>query len=261
MIRPHPFPRLGNDVVDLSHRRSREWLRETRFIERVLADTERAWLEAGSPGSRTIRLWTIWAAKEAGYKVLCKAMAKRPVFLHRDFRARLELSPEDEGIHVVSGTIEALDHSVELSGWASGAVVHVTATGGGSEGAEPRTAPRIEMGIERLGEVPAELLDLEALRPQFTDAEWAGIHSAAGARARLLARARLQSHLRAIASAEGWGSTPPRIEILTSAELRGRTPPRVVVDGDAMPELDVSLSHHGDYVAWALLLPGRAAGG
>jgi hypothetical protein len=59
-------------------------------------------------------------------------------------------------------------------------------------------------------------------------------------------RRRLASHL---------GPSVPPPEILTSGRRPGRTPPVVEVDGVPLTGVDLSLSHHGRYVAWALLLP------
>lgn len=73
---------VGNDVVDLGDRPRVTARHRERFIQRVLADSERALLSAH--GSSEGLLWSLFAAKEAAFKVVCKLTAP-PVFAHRKF--------------------------------------------------------------------------------------------------------------------------------------------------------------------------------
>jgi hypothetical protein len=226
-----------------------------------------------------VRLWSLWAAKEAAFKVGAKCWAAT-VFAPGALHAALTLVPEPgvggkaagsrdddaaAGVVRVSGTVAEgpLGEPVHVSGIVSGgplaAPVRVE---GGSDGSYVHVAGwspgddvpppwRMEVGIEAVTEPegPVESEALEGYRERFTAAEWAGIHSVSSARVRLLARARLREMV-------GLAEAP--VEIVTSGEKPGRTPPRVLVGGSEHPELDVSLSHHGRFLAWAILAPPRA---
>jgi hypothetical protein len=112
----------------------------------------------------------------------------------------------------------------------------------------------VEIGFETMPDGSKDE-PLDGLREHFTAVEWEGVHSLSSARVRLMARERLQI---ALAAREGLGlQQPPElpIEILTSGARPGRTPPRIRVAGKERPEFDLSLSHHGRFLAWVLFLP------
>jgi phosphopantetheinyl transferase (holo-ACP synthase) len=246
---------LGNDVVDLGHPSVATPRRRDHLEARVLSPEERSWLDEGEPeGSvRTTRFWSLWAAKETAYKVLCKSLGSSPVMVHRTLVSRLEFSATTMELVEVRGEVRSGSLRVRLSGWASPEYVHLVGVGSRDEpSAAGQSDPEqsiparqrspLEMGMERL----PEGLVLNELRDRFTDREWAGVHGIPSAWVRILARRRLAGLL-----------TPSggTVEILTSGDRPGRTPPRVRVDGSPRPDLDLSLSHHGRFVAWALLLP------
>jgi len=88
----------------------------------------------------------------------------------------------------------------------------------------------------------------EILRERFSDLERPAVHSAAAARVRLEARAHLARLL---------DVREERLQIVCQGGAPGRTPPVVLLDGRRAPA-DVSLSHHGRWVGWALLAVGQA---
>jgi phosphopantetheinyl transferase (holo-ACP synthase) len=246
---------LGNDVVDLGHPSVASPQRKDRLEARVLAPEERSWLDEGEPGEpvRTTRFWSLWAAKETAYKVLCKSLGSSPVMVHRTLVCRLESSSAAEELLEVGGEVLSGPLRVRLSGWASSEYVHLAGVGSRGElAAGPPPAPEtstpgglrlpLEMGVERI----PEGLVLEELRHRFSEEEWAGVHGIPSAWVRILARRRLAGLLAPSSGA---------VEILTSGDRPGRTPPTIRVDGSPRPDLDLSLSHHGRFVAWALLLP------
>ena len=65
---------VGDDVVDLAETGFRDASRRERFTRRVCTGEELRWVE-GAPTStiRHVRLFTVWAAKEAAYKAFMKA--------------------------------------------------------------------------------------------------------------------------------------------------------------------------------------------
>ena len=104
--------------------------------------------------------------------------------------------------------------------------------------------PFARWGIERLGSPPEEWdAQLAELQPRFTPHEADAVHSFPPAMARVLARPAL---------AQALGADEGDVEIVCEPGVTGRRPPRVLVAGRPAP-CDVSLSHHGSWVAWALL--------
>ena len=86
---------VGNDVVDLEDPAIAATHLRERFVARVCAGPERdALSRAANP---KLRFWTLFAAKEAAYKVVCK-LGPRPLFAHRKFVVADDLSRvEHEG--------------------------------------------------------------------------------------------------------------------------------------------------------------------
>ncbi|MCK4534438.1 MAG: 4'-phosphopantetheinyl transferase superfamily protein, partial [Syntrophobacterales bacterium] len=61
---------VGNDIVDLTDSRTKEKSRDMRFMNRVFTpDEQRNILKSSNPD---IVLWSLWAAKETGYKAISK---------------------------------------------------------------------------------------------------------------------------------------------------------------------------------------------
>lgn len=246
---PAPIIYLGNDVVDLGHPRVADPRWKARLEAKVLSPEELALLDEEEAGEvmRTTRFWSLWAAKETGYKILSKALGSTPVFKHRNFVGALQFHPTGEELLEVRGEVRNGPLHAQLTGWASREYVHLVGVGSyGGTVPEGRSRGGIqvpmEMGLERL----PEGLVLDDLRHHFTEREWAGIHGIPSAWARILARRRLAGLV---------GPTGSGVEILTSRDRPGRAPPVVKVDGSPRPDLDISLSHHGRYVAWAMLPP------
>lgn len=249
--------RVGNDVVDLSHPRCRSRPDPDPLRRRILVEAEEAWLlEAGDEQARHRRLWCLWAGKETGFKVASKLRGRPPVFRHRAFEVELAERAEAGGLVRLEGVVRWEGVPVRIEGVATTQFVHLVGWGPAGDDV---SAPLLEMGVEgTAASASAELapaLD-DADAPSSEEAR--GIHGPLAHRARGVARQRLAGHLRAGRAGrphEETGSPDPRVEIVTSGSRPGRTPPRVVVDGIPRPDLDLSLSHHGRYVGWALLLP------
>jgi len=247
--------RIGNDVVDLEHPRCRARPPDDRLPRRILADTERAWLEkAPDEPSRLRRLWSLWAAKETAFKVISKLRGSPPVFRHRAFQSNLAAKRESSGLVRLAGTVEwdsAQDDpgsptrvTVRVEGVATEHFVHLV---GWNDTGEPHRPPCLEAGVE--GQTPGSPSPLA--EPSHGPVSGGGLR-VASRRARQVAQARLGSYLGRDREDEG---PAPEITIRTSAARPGRTPPHVVVDGQPRPDLDLSLSHHGRYVGWAFLVP------
>ncbi len=218
-----PTPAVGNDVVDLSEPGVRGKAGDGRFVRRVLHPSEVvAVTEARDPDRA---LFTSWAAKEAAFKVVSKLRGAPPVFAHRAFVHRGE-TVEYEGTHYPL-RIEAL-----------GTTIHVVATSGvDPAGAFAERHPLTQPGSPWNG-------SLDQLIGGLTPREAEPVHSLASAAVRLGARRALATLLEVEES---------RLQIVCAPGMTGRRPPRALLDGAPAPA-DVSLSHHGGQIGWAILL-------
>jgi phosphopantetheinyl transferase (holo-ACP synthase) len=251
--------RLGNDVVDLRHRACRERDRDDRLLDRILTPEERGWVEEEADRElRLVRLWSLWAAKETAFKVVSKVVGPPEVFRHTGFQGRLEISDAGcSGVVRVRGVVTGpeVPGEVVVQGSSDGEHVHLVGWG-----VDAPSTPALEAGLEGSWDLEGELDDY---RTHFSELEWEGIHTIHAAEARLRARERLEGWLKRLEggtagdrpAAMGSGQAPSPVEIVTSGERPGRTPPRIRVLGRERPDLDLSLSHHGRFVAWALLVP------
>ena len=231
---------------------------------RVLDPEEREWLGSDDDrGAWMIRLWALWAAKETAFKVVSKLVGTADVFRHRGFVSALELEDAGcRGVVRIRGRVRGpeVPGEVTVEGSSDGEHVHLVGWGAPTGAESGGRAPRLEAGLERGTDEAAELADYRA---RFSELEWQGIRTVHGAEVRLRARARLEAYLGPedpSGSADRKGAGPSPVEILTSGERPGRTPPRIRVRGVDRPDLDLSLSHHGRFVAWALLAPDPLTG-
>ena len=226
-----PAPVVGNDIVDLEDARTAGKHADRRFVERVLAEGERVALSREEYPA--VALWAFWAAKEAAYKVASKLLGAPPVFAHSAFVVTwTDAGPERWTGHVAYAALE-----IPVVVARSGPVVHAIAAFGAEvesalSGFEPLDDPK-EAWKARLAE----------LMPSFTDREADAVHSLPSALVRIRARAALATVLTA-AEAD--------LEIVCDPGVMGRRAPRAFLHGSPTAA-DVSLSHHGRWIAWAAL--------
>lgn len=224
---------VGNDVVDLSDPRMHAKHDDERFVRRVLADEEREAVAAsGEPGRF---LWALWAAKEAGFKVASKRRHTVPPFVHAAFVVRLAEGGGDAWMGVVH--YEELELPVTV--YRRPGVLHAVAQHRQAS-ADPRAM--IGLSLERLDRAGAPWDGpLDVVRARLTEAEARAVHSAPSAAVRVGAKQEVARVL---------GAEESRVEIVCPEGPVGRTPPEVHLDGRAA-DADVSLSHHGGWIAWA----------
>lgn len=188
---------VGNDVVDLRARAVVAGPRHPRFDARVFAPSEhRALRESAAPNALR---WTLWAAKEAAYKV-AKKLDDATVW-----------SP--------------LRFVVSLSGGCDGSVEHAG-----------RSIPvRVEADAEKVHAVATDRAEaLDGVRSRVAELEATDADPSAAVRR--LAREELAPLL---------GAEPGALEI----GRRDRIPVLRMAGRDA--PFDLSLSHHGRFVAYA----------
>lgn len=185
---------VGNDVVDLADLEVCNGPAHPRFDARVFAPEERRALEAESVPNRL--RWTLWAAKEAAYKLAVKR-DPNVIFSASRFVVTLDQS--------LQGEVEHPGGRVAVTLATRGDAVHAVA--------HDAAAPEIVTAL----------------------ASWAGAADASGAVRRLA--------VRDVAARLGVRESHVRIG------RRGRVPTLSLCGSDR--HLDLSLSHHGRYVAFA----------
>ena len=252
---PGPLPpsraRVGVDVVDLSAARTLGRSRDERFLARVYAPGERERIEAAADPD--LEVWRLWAAKEAAFKVVSKLVTPIPAFRHAAFRV-----VDGPGSPPRRLRFEEAEILVEVA----------EGVGGGAAGGEPArfvvaiaenpvtSAHTVHSGVVTLTESanrfevdPAAGGSQWAARVggRFTQAELDAVHGLASALVRLEAR-RAASRL--------LGVDETRLQIVCPEGHTGLRPPFLHLDGGRLEEVDVSLSHDGQHVAWALRIPG-----
>jgi hypothetical protein len=243
---------VGIDVVDLDDPRCAGRAVGGRFVERVLAPAEAAFLaDAADPA---LALWVLWAAKEAAFKVVSGLAGRAPVFEHAAFVVTPESLPAEGGAPVPARvSYGSLDLPVRVTlrqrcvaAWAWGPA-------GDDEGPPPdlhheiELLDRIALGLG-LGDMPLA----ELRRARFSPEEARAIHSRPSALVRLAARR---------AAARVLDRDEAELMIVCAEGPAGRVPPRLLRAGDLLPAASVSLSHHGRWGAWALRAGSGGSGG
>jgi hypothetical protein len=235
---------LGNDIVDLADPRHGGKAGDGRFLQRVFSQGEQDEILSSPDPERA--LWIRWAGKEAAFKTVSKALGSPPTFVHSSFQVSLlPLEPgagEDEGgaplppmtrfgeVHYkgdrVPLRIEVADGTLHAITWFFPAGVRV---------------PPFSWGFKRIsGEDPSWR---ESLRPGFSPAEWRCVTHRPSALVRLAVRESLASAL---------DVQEERLQVGCGPGAPGRRIPRVFLDGKEV-SVDLSLSHHGELVAWAFV--------
>jgi phosphopantetheinyl transferase (holo-ACP synthase) len=233
---------VGIDVVDLDDPRAAGKGGDPRFAARVLAPRERAFVAAADDPD--LALWSLWAAKEAAFKVVSSMAGRAPVFRHAAFEVEAEALPIDEGPLVAARVAyEGASVSVVLT-LRHGCVIGL---GWGPEGGltVPSDVHWRAVGLGPLAnELDAEGRPLDELRLDcFAPAEGRAVHSLPSALVRLGAR-------------RDAAFMPQRDEsevaVVCGEGPAGRMPPTLHLAGRPAPGVAVSLSHHGRWAAWAL---------
>jgi phosphopantetheinyl transferase (holo-ACP synthase) len=244
---------VGNDIVDLGDPRCSGKARDLRFLKRVCHAEEMSRILSARDAD--LSLWIHWAAKEAAFKVVSKALGAPPVFTHRLFRVCSTPDPVSSAPigSFSSGTVEYEGHRVAYYAAVSAQRVHVIAHSSDGPGLLSH-ASTLQTGEAGVGhgsdsmEARVQPFDL-VLDERFTSRERASIHSHASAYVRLLARTALANTL---------GVEENRLEVVCGAQPTGRVPPTVYLDGRPAP-VDLTLSHHGRLVGWAFVVQPRSS--
>ncbi len=209
------MPHVGNDVIDLTDPGKTGKSRDVRFISRVFTSGERDFIFRSSNPDET--LWTLWAGKEAAYKVMMKS-DPRVCSIPRAYPVELN---KREDLLFRDGTVKTPAGTVWIRVFREDDAVHVIGTD-----------PCPGYPEEIVGGV-ASVDSLESDADPSAD------------RASFLVRESLLRRL-----SEFLGRSPSEMEIRRLEEHRGLGPPRVYIQGKPSA-LDISMSHDGRFVAYA----------
>ncbi len=212
---------LGNDIVDLQEARTLEKTRDARFLARVFSPAEQTCLrEAQDPA---LTLWLLWSAKESLFKCR-KKLEPALVFSHAAFSVSAQALQTMRKAPPTGALHEQADISIQ---WAWNAdYIHCVAF---------TSQPPISR-VSIVGETRG------TLNPQ----EEESVHSQESREVRLLAKQLLRDHHSLL-----------QPEIVRTKEGSRFLPPEAREAGQARPELGISLSHDGRYIAAAVSRLGR----
>ena len=246
---------VGNDVVDLDDPRVHGKASDTRFLERIFTEEERAAIVAASDPD--LELWQRWAAKETAYKAVSKLQGTPPVFAHRAFVVTWCRPDDNDGRPGFrSGSVQYESTIVDIeAAWDPEAVHVVGWVADTTQLRGDNRSPSVDRGEDRRsehGRLNSRLARLDEagavwsgaltdLEQRLTPRELDAVHSRASLAVRIAARASI---------AEALSVDEHRIEIVCAPGKPGRRPPAVFVDGEP-DTVDVSLSHDGHWIAWA----------
>ena len=233
---------VGNDVVDLTDARVPGKASDERFLERIFTEEER--VAIGAAHDPDLELWQSWAAKETAYKAVSKLRGSLPTFAHRTFVVSWSQPTErNDATKLRAGSVQFESTIIGVEATWDRQTVYVVGWVGDitSEARDDRLKSRLARLDEPGATWSAPRTELEA---RLTPRELEAVHSGASLAVRIGARA---------AIAEALAIDGHRVEIVCAPGKPGRRPPAVWLDGEPAP-VDVSLSHDGDWIAWAFAL-------
>jgi phosphopantetheinyl transferase (holo-ACP synthase) len=224
---------IGNDIVDQDVSGTKHT--DQRFMQRVFTENERRLiLESSLP---EIVLWCLWAGKESAFKIVSK-LAGPSVFAHRRFQNRcFEYSLKNDTDVIARGQMEYQNNRLDVFYFGNVSVVHVFAH---------LPVEQSDTKFRAYTDYTLFQKSSEDWRDLFTEAEKKSIRfpEAAGVR---------QHCKRAIAEKTGIGIQ--RLQIIRPSKQNIPYPPYLLIDGKPC-EIDISLAHHGKWLAWAFTVPG-----
>ncbi len=231
-----PATIVGNDVVDLNEPRVRGKASDARFIARVLDDIEMAGVHRAADPD--LELWRLWGCKEAAFKTVSKLRGSPPVFTHAAFGVRWD--PPAETGPGRAGRVFYEDLEVPVMVVERSDVLHALAY---SRRRAVALRDEVSFGLALLDDPSAPWAHpLDELMRRLSPREAEAVSSRPSAAVRVAARAALAGSLCV---------GEERVEIVCAPGSPGRRPPFVLLDGSPAAA-DVSLSHHGRWIAWAV---------
>lgn len=232
---------LGNDIVDLNEAGVSGKSKDTRFLSRVFSEQEQATIsDAANPD---LTLWVLWAAKETAYKIVSK-LTSPPVFAHQNFEGIIKKVVESgQNPAIVSGQVRYATYVIELEAKCDLEYVHALGT-------FVKTGRLSDYSVcintkELTSDESMQWQNDAALRKDFTKKELASIHHANSALVRSYCKQDIAERLKIDSS---------RLQIIRPTREKKPQPPYLLLD-NKRSKLDISLSHHGKWLAWAYSMP------
>ncbi len=208
---------IGNDIVDVKAPGAAGKSGDVRFLRRVLGPDEQRAVAASENPDRL--LWAFWAAKESAYKAISKTF---PGIISSPLRYPVNLGlPDAAG--VVNGTVQTPCGPVAVR-------IHLT-----------------KDHVHGIGMVQGS--------KNLDDVEWALAQIPAGeigSRSISETESQIVRRLAGLGIAKLTGRPFEDIDIIRQKSPLGPGPPVIRCKGKPI-DMDISLSHDGRFVAWALL--------
>lgn len=211
---------VGNDIVDLQTSDAINYPKNLRFVKRVLCEQELQDFFAHSNPS--ILFWMYWAAKEAVFKIL-KKRDSETTFSHRSFQVTLN----EKTLEAASGYVTYRNTRYFVSFTNTKEWIHCVAISGHNFG-------KIVFQIKPNHEIPCDA-------NSFSQSETASIHSPESFLVRCLVKSIFKDH------------NGENCEIRREPLLKKFGPPELWLDGERKWDLDLSMSHDGNYCAGLIL--------
>lgn len=219
---------VGNDIVDLTDSDAMGKSRDTRFINRVFTQGEQdRILNSANPDAA---LWALWAGKETAYKVVSKshtAVSSAPRAYNVSFEKE-NIANSDRnsfGHYSFSGVVETPRGSIPVRIFQACDCIHCIGTTGAKEAIDS-----VDWGVLRIGRG-------FGASPRFES---------------FIVRKAARRHLSLYLN-----RYPDEIEIRRVKGPHGSGYPIVYI-GDRRAGVDISLSHEGEFAAYAFVTYGAA---
>lgn len=222
-------PLIGNDVVDLAWPSGAGKGRDTRFVIRICTPQEQRVLES-SPHP-DFALWCVWSAKETAYKIALKRDVNT-VFAKQRFLTE-GIPSVDEIAGCYEGRVCYMDIIIPVRWTVTAEYVHCV-------GRWPQGALAWEDVLQAVAP-----LDDATLQGPLSERERLSVRTAHSEAARLLVKRLLAE--RGVSD----------VEIVRERAADYWKAPRLWRRDERVPNSDLSLSHHGRFVAAAVWVRGH----
>ena len=211
---------VGNDIVDLKTSDAINYPKNLRFVKRVLCEQEQQKFFTHSNSS--ILFWMFWAAKEAVYKII-KKINPKTTFSHRSFQVTLNEYNSETAL----GYVTYRDTRYFVSFTISKEWVHCVAISGNNFG---KIVYQVKANHKILCD-PAS----------FSQSETDSMHSPESFLVRCLVKNIFKDQ------------NGNDCEIRREPLLKKFGPPELWLDGKKKWDIDLSMSHDGNYCAGLIL--------
>ncbi len=245
---------VGNDIIDLGESLPSNKSQDPRFLRRVFTPNEQQLILVSS--NPELQLWFFWAAKETAYKIISKIKTP-PIFSHKLFqvtiKSNVNLSESKQRLDIIYDNyiIQAIGiwdkNKLHVAGYLntkySQSQTHET-HGHGIDLAllEQQTKTQLYCLTENDITYWSEQNNLDL---HFSKTEQESINHTASATAKYKLKQDLAQKL-------GWDIK--KLEVIRPSLNKKMHPPFLLYHGKKT-NIDISLSHHGEWVGWTYTCP------